>query len=140
MRTVAISGGFDPVHSGHINLIKSAAKYGKLIVILNSDEWLVRKKGYAFMRWAERARILMGLEHVWQVSSVDDSDGTVCEALERIKPDYFANGGDRKEENIPELELCKKLGITPLFGIGGEKTQSSSELVNALVNKKIYHV
>lgn len=132
MKTIAVSGGMDVIHSGHINLIKAAALYGKVTVILNSDDWLIRKKGYRVLPWQERAAIIRELKSVHLVTDVDDSDGTVCEALERIKPDYFANGGDRKKDNTPELDICKKLGIIPLFGIGGEKTQSSSELVNAI--------
>lgn len=134
-KTICVSGGFDPVHCGHVDLFEEAARHGDLIVILNSDDWLIGKKGYAFMTWAARAKIIKALMCVKEVVSVHDEDGTVCEALERIKPDYFANGGDRKKDNTPELDICKKLGIIPLFGIGGEKTQSSSELVNALVNK-----
>lgn len=131
-KLVAISGGFDPVHCGHIDLISAAAKYGNVIVILNSDDWLLRKKGYKFMSWGQRAKILTAMADVSSVSPVDDSDGTVCDALRRIKPDYFANGGDRTWQNTPELALCMELGIKPLFNIGGNKTQSSSELVDAV--------
>jgi len=130
--TICVSGGFDPLHSGHIDLIEGAAEYGDVIVILNSDDWLMWKKGYVFMTWTNRARILKALSCVKDVIYVHDNDGTVCEALRRIKPDYFANGGDRTSENTPELELCMELGIKPLFNIGGDKTQSSSELVNAV--------
>lgn len=135
MKTVAISGGFDPIHSGHIKLINEAATYGKVIVILNSDDWLMRKKGKPFMSWEERKEIVENIAMVWGIEIVDDRDGTVCEALERIKPDYFANGGDRTADNTPELVLCEKLGIIPLFNIGGEKTQSSSKLLNDYIQK-----
>ena len=143
MVKVAISGGFDPLTSGHIDLIEgcktAVAKYvGEthphllhvdVDVILNSDEWLVRKKGKPFMNWWQRARILSAMKDVFLVCRVDDLDGTVCEALRRRKPDYFANGGDRKEDNTPELDVCEELGIIPLFNVGGGKTQSSSELL-----------
>lgn len=129
--TVAISGGFDPIHGGHIDLIEDASIHGDVVVILNSDAWLKRKKGYAFMSWDHRARILNALECVHNVISVNDDDGTVCEALRHLRPDYFANGGDRTCENTPELKLCADVGIKPLFGIGGDKTSSSSDLVKA---------
>lgn len=131
MKTICISGGFDPIHVGHLRLIHDAATYGDVVVILNSDEWLKRKKGYAMMDWLSRAYILRSIKGVKDVVQVDDSDWTVCEALQRIKPDYFANGGDRTAENTPELKLCVDLGIKPIFNIGGEKIASSSEIVRA---------
>ncbi len=131
MTTVCISGGFDPIHIGHINLIESAAHFGDVVVILNSDAWLKRKKGYCFMPWNQRARVLAAIKGVIRVAAVDDKDGTVVEALRRIRPDYFANGGDRTDENTPELKACEDLGIKPIFGIGGDKLASSSELVKA---------
>ena len=127
--TVAVSGGFDPIHKGHVQMIQEAAKYGQVIVILNSDEWLIRKKGYNFMPFEERAYIAGSIKGVTLVTSVDDSDNTVCKALERLRPDYFANGGDRKLTNTPEMDLCKELGIGLLWNVGGGKIQSSSELV-----------
>lgn len=126
---VAVSGGMDCVHVGHIRMIKEASLYGEVIVILNSDEWLTRKKGKPFMRWEERAEILLNMRSVRAVMKVDDSDGTVCKALEELKPTYFANGGDRKQDNTPEVELCEKLGIKLLWNVGGDKIQSSSELI-----------
>lgn len=130
MPTVAISGGFDPVHVGHVRMIHDAALLGNVVVILNSDDWLKRKKGYVFMDWLSRAHILRAIRGVVDVVAVDDSDGTVVEALARIKPDYFANGGDRTSENTPELALCLDYGIKPVWNVGGEKLASSSELVS----------
>lgn len=127
--TIAVSGGFDPIHKGHIQMIREAAEYGQVIVILNSDDWLVRKKGYKFMSFEERAYIAGSIKGVTIVTSVDDTDGTVCKALERFKPDYFANGGDRYDTNTPEMEVCQRLGIELLWNIGGGKIQSSSDLV-----------
>jgi len=127
---VAVSGGFDPVHWGHVKMIAEASSYGPVLVILNSDAWLKRKKGYVFMPWNERAYILGNIKGVNIVTAVGDGDGTVCEALKRIKPTYFANGGDRKETNTPEMEVCNELGIEMLWNMGGEKLQSSSSLVN----------
>jgi D-beta-D-heptose 7-phosphate kinase/D-beta-D-heptose 1-phosphate adenosyltransferase len=129
MATVCVSGGFDPLHEGHIRLISDASLRGDVVVILNSDAWLRRKKGYAFQPWLSRAYILRAVRGVKDVVPVDDSDGTVVEALARIRPDYFANGGDREAGNTPELSLCLDLGIKPLWGVGGEKVASSSEIV-----------
>tara|TARA_R110000824_G_scaffold28264_16_gene95263 strand:- start:6648 stop:7088 length:441 start_codon:yes stop_codon:yes gene_type:complete len=128
--TIAVSGGFDPMHKGHVQMIREAAEYGSVIIILNSDDWLIRKKGYKFMSFEERAYIVGSIKGVTVVTNVDDSDGTVCSALERFKPDYFANGGDRYDSNTPEMKVCNKLGIKLLWNIGGGKIQSSSKLVD----------
>lgn len=119
----------DPLHSGHVAMILEAAIYGEVVVVLNSDDWLVRKKGYKFMSFKERAAICQGLKGVKFVSAVQDEDGTVCEAIKRLKPDFFANGGDRKEENTPEVTMCEELNVKMLWNMGGGKTQSSSALV-----------
>jgi D-beta-D-heptose 7-phosphate kinase/D-beta-D-heptose 1-phosphate adenosyltransferase len=129
-KTICVSGGFDPVHVGHLRMMQEAAAYGDVIVIVNSDKWLMRKKGYIFMPFKERCEILEGLDCVTVTSHVADFDNTVCEALQRLRPDYFANGGDRKTDNTPEMEVCSKLGIELLWNIGGGKIQSSSTLVN----------
>ena len=129
--TVLVSGGFDPAHIGHIRMILEAATYGNVIVVANSDAWLMRKKGYIFMPWGERAEILTAVRGVVRVEKVDDTDGTVCEAIRRLKPTYFANGGDRKIDNTPEMDVCKELGVKLLWNIGGGKIQSSSDLVEA---------
>jgi len=128
--TVCVSGGFDPVHIGHLRMIQEASKFGNVIVIVNSDDWLMRKKGYIFMPFEERCEILEGFTATSSTTYVDDSDNTVCEALRRIKPDYFANGGDRKTNNTPEMNVCEELGIEMLWGVGGGKIQSSSTLVS----------
>ena len=130
---IAVSGGFDPVHIGHIRMIREASRHGDVLVIINSDEWLMRKKGYVFMPWKERAEIMGNIKGVVMVTSVDDSDGTVCEALVRCKPYAFANGGDRKDKNTPEMDLCEHIGIEMLWNIGGgDKPQSSSWLVDKI--------
>ena len=127
--TVMVSGGFDPVHAGHIRMIRHASQYGDVIVIANSDDWLYRKKGFVFMEYEKRVEILNAIKGVILVDSVDDSDDTVCEAIRRLKPTYFANGGDRGRSNTPEQSVCDELGIKLLWGIGGEeKLDSSSEL------------
>ena len=127
--TICVSGGFDPVHIGHLRMMQEAAKYGNLIIIVNSDEWLMRKKGYIFMPFEERCEILRGFGCVYDTVAVDDTDNSVCEALARVRPDYFANGGDRKRTNTPEMEVCNELDIELLWSVGGGKIQSSSDLV-----------
>ena len=128
-KTVMVSGGFDPIHVGHVRMIQEAAKHGDVIVVANSDAWLERKKGYVFMPWEERAEIILSMRGVLDVLPVDDSDGTVCDALRRYNPGYFANGGDRKQNNTPEMDVCEELGIEMLWEVGGGKIQSSSDLV-----------
>lgn len=132
-RTVMVSGGMDPIHYGHVRMIQEAAKYGDVIVVLNSDKWLFKKKGFVFMDFDQRAEIALAIKGVTQVVGVDDKDGTVCEAIRRLKPDYFANGGDRGKNNTPEVSLCQENGIKLLWGVGGsDKVASSSELVESM--------
>ena len=107
-------------------MIEDAQQYGEVHIIVNSDAWLVRKKGFFFQPWADRRKILE--VYTPHIHAVDDSDGTVCEALKRIKPDYFGNGGDRTDKNTPELDVCVELGIEPVFGLGGDKFSSSSAI------------
>jgi D-beta-D-heptose 7-phosphate kinase/D-beta-D-heptose 1-phosphate adenosyltransferase len=111
-------------------MMQEAARYGDVVAIVNSDKWLMRKKGYIFMPFAERCEILEGFDSVSSTSYVEDEDNTVCEALKRLQPDYFANGGDRKNDNTPEMDVCAELGIELLWNVGGGKIQSSSTLVN----------
>ena len=138
---VAVSGGFDPLHVGHVRLFEEAKKLGdKLVVILNNDNWLLNKKGYTFMPEAERAEIIRALSSVDEViltgHGPNDEDTSVCRELAVLKPDIFANGGDRKEDNIPEYALCRDLGIDLRFNVGwGGKVQSSSELVKVAKDK-----
>lgn len=128
--TVMVSGGFDPIHAGHIRYIRAAAEHGDVIVIANSDEWLFRKKGFVFMDFNARAEILQSIKGVTMVDSVDDADGTVCEAIRRHKPTYFANGGDRGRSNTPEQSVCEELGVQMLWSTGGDdKVDSSSDIV-----------
>jgi D-beta-D-heptose 7-phosphate kinase/D-beta-D-heptose 1-phosphate adenosyltransferase len=129
-RPILLSGGFDPLHVGHVRMIQAAkALRCDVVIALNSDEWLCWKKGFCFMPWEERAEILRAL-HV-RVTHVDDRDGTVCEALERVNPSHFGNGGDRTSANPKEHAVCARLGIKEVFGLGGVKVQSSSRLVDS---------
>ena len=145
MKIVVVSGGFDPIHSGHIAYLKSAKSYGdKLIVALNSDAWLERKKGKFFMPFDERKVILKSIKHVDRVIGFeDDRKGSCINALEEIKlsnPNdeiFFANGGDRGKGNTPEMDTCRKLDVTMLWNIGGGKIQSSSWLINGEKNEGI---
>ena len=134
--TIMVSGGFDPIHIGHVRMILEAAKHGKVIVVANSDDWLRRKKGFVFMPFEERKEILESIRGVQKVVSVDDTDGAVCEALRTHRPDYFANGGDRTNENTPEQDVCNELQIEMVWGIGGEKVQSSSDLTKKVNTSK----
>ncbi len=137
---VIVSGGFDPLTSGHIDYLKDAGTLGLVYVLLNSDEWLIRKKGKYFMSFGERAVILESIRVVEDVYDVDDSDNTVSRglvAMTKLFPHdkiIFANGGDRIIKNTPEIKLCKKLGIETAFNVGGGKTQSSSKLLKQWSN------
>lgn len=130
---VVVSGGFDPVHSGHIKLINSAKKLGDMLIVgINSDEWLARKKGRAFMPWQERLAVLNNLASVDEVYTFDDEDGTACHLLHQVRAHYptdkiiFANGGDRTRENIPEMSVT---GVEFVFGVGGEDKANSSSWI-----------
>ena len=134
---VAVSGGFDPIHIGHIRYFKEARKLGdKLVVILNTDEFLIKKKGYVFMPFEERKEILESIRWVDEVIPSIDKDQTVCRTLAELKPDIFAKGGDRTLENIPERTVCERLGIKMVFGVGGGKFQSSSWLLNKFLENR----
>ena len=132
---VAVSGGFDPVHAGHLQLLKEAKKLGdKLVVILNNDNWLKKKKGFVFMSQQERRKIISALKWVDKVvitgHGSNPKDMSVNKELERIKPDIFANGGDRVKKNVPEVEICKKINCRMVFNVGRDgKMQSSSWLL-----------
>jgi len=136
---VAVSGGFDPLHYGHVRMFKEAKALGdELVVILNNDNWLKDKKGTSFMPQEERKEILEAIRYVDRVVLTDHAPGeyftdrSVCRSLEKLHPDVFANGGDRHPEGdpVPEVELCDKLGIKMVYNVGlGGKVQSSSWLI-----------
>jgi cytidyltransferase-like protein len=128
MKVVAISGYFDPIHVGHLEYINMAKKLGdKLVVIVNNNYQCELKKGKFFMDEKDRLTIISNLKNVDEVFLSIDEDKTVCASLEKIKPDIFANGGDRKNYEIPESVICKKYDIKIIDGLG-DKIRSSSDL------------
>ena len=135
-KVVATGGGFDPLHIGHIRLFNAAKRLGDtLVVILNSDDFLIRKKGYVFMTYHERWEVIVNLKSVDFVIECIDKDQTVAKTLEMLKPDIFAKGGDKNIDNIPESEreVCKRLGIKIVSLVGGRKVQSSSQLIENII-------
>ncbi len=132
--TVAISGAFDPIHIGQLRYIREAAKLGdKLVVILNSDDFLLRKKGFIFRPYAERKEIMESIKGVDEVIASIDDDQTVSKTLEMLKPDIFAKGGQRTgPANIPEAETCKKIGCKLVVHVGGDQVHSNGELAKAV--------
>ncbi len=132
-KVVAVSGGFDPIHLGHLRMFKEAKKLGgKLVVIINSDGWLRRKKGTYFMTANERAEIIKEFDCVDDVHIHNSVKPHVSEALRKVKPDVFANGGDRKNAlDVPETAVCEELGIEMVFGVGGRKVRSSSNMLES---------
>ena len=133
MKIVLVTGGFDPIHSGHIAYFKAARALGdRLIVGLNSDEWLARKKGRPFMPWNERLCVINNLVMVDEVYTFDDEDGSALHFIQQVRAHYpeaelvFANGGDRTADNIPEM-VCKDVEF--VFGVGGENKQNSSSWI-----------
>ena len=134
MNIIIVSGGFDPIHSGHIAYLKAAKEEGdRLIVALNSDEWLIKKKSKFFMPFAERKTILENITFVDEVIDFEDDEiGSAIKALQKVKKSYpkdrifFANGGDRNSNNIPEMS---EEGVEFLFGVGSDVKSNSSSLI-----------
>lgn len=133
-----VSGGFDPLHEGHIEMIKSATENSDgVILLLNSDDWLCRKKGKNFMSFKTRQAICGYLKNVIDVIAFDDSDNSASDGIRKAREKYpndvlvFANGGDRTKENIPEGVVCDELGVLLAFGVGGENKANSSSWILA---------
>lgn len=138
---VIVSGGFDPIHLGHLNLINEASKIGNVIVIVNSDEFLMQKKGFYLIPSNERVAIIKNLKNVDSVFLSIDKDESVSESIKTLAADksynikFFANGGDRKTiSDIPEYEICKENDIELIFDVGGGKSQSSSNLFKQAID------
>ncbi len=132
---VLVSGGFDPIHSGHIKLIEEASKHGNIVVLLNSDKWLQNKKGKAFLPFEERKIIMKALKNVIDVMSCGEVDTTCIDGIEKVIKKYpnhkikFANGGDRNDKSTPESIFCENNEIELLWGIGGENKSNSSSWI-----------
>ena len=133
-----VSGGFDPIHEGHIAMIKEAASVSDgVIVLVNSDEWLCRKKGRNFQNIKTRRTILENIKGVVDVLEFDDKDNSAADGIRRARKKYpsehlvFANGGDRGKDNIPEGAVCEECLVDMAFGVGGnDKVNSSSWILN----------
>jgi len=133
---VIVSGGFDPIHKGHIRLFKAAKSMGyKVIVGLNSDKWLVKKKGQVNMSYAERAEILRAIKYVDEVMNFDDTDGTAMDLIFRVKNLYpechlaFGNGGNTTPQNVPEKTFCEAYQIDMLWNLGGGIFKNAHQIV-----------
>ncbi len=139
---VVVSGGFDPIHVGHVRLFRKAKRLGdELVVILNNDNWLKKKKGFIFMPQHERCEVIKAINGVDRVVITkhpkNPSDMSVCGELLEIKPHVFANGGDRNKSNIPEVDVCRSIGCAMVFNIGqGGKVQSSSWLLKKFLDER----
>ena len=128
MKVIAVSGYFDPIHVGHLEYLKMAKNLGdKLIVIINSDYQAGLKKGKSFMSEDDRLEIIKSLRCVDEVFLSIDKDKSVCKSLEYLKPDIFANGGNRSLNEIPETAVMKKYNIEMIDGLG-MKIRSSSQI------------
>lgn len=140
MNIVVTSGGFDPIHPGHILYLQNAASHGdKHICIVNSDKFLDKKKGYHVQGWIARMTILLNIKGVDYVIPAVDEDNTVCQTLRWIRAEYpndvilFCKGGDRKKDEIPEKDVCDELGIIIWDGMGGyNKVDSSQDIIGRL--------
>ncbi|MBM3261065.1 adenylyltransferase/cytidyltransferase family protein [Candidatus Kaiserbacteria bacterium] len=146
VKWIATSGGFDPLHIGHVRMLREARALGdKLVVILNNDNWLRNKKGFVFMPEKERMELLESFPFVDRVvlsdHKPDDPDRSVVRALKKLKPAVFANGGDRFGDNIPEAKACAALHIKTVFNVGaGGKVQSSSWMVRDAIRASVRSV
>ncbi len=134
---VAVSGYFNPLHVGHLEMIEKAKKLGNYLVVIVNNDYQVSLKGRVpFMNEKDRLKIVEALKCVDEVFLSIDKDLSVCQSLKKVKPDIFGQGGDRNEGNIPEAEICKELGIKMVDGLG-QKIRSSSDLIKD-ANQKIH--
>ena len=135
---VAVSGYFNPLHVGHLEMIEKSKKLGDyLVVIVNNDKQVKLKGSFPFMTQADRIKIVKALRDVDEVFLSIDNDKTVCKSLTKVKPDIFANGGDRKSLNdVPEFDICQKLNIKMVDGLGKKIRASSVLIANANKHKE----
>ena len=145
-KTILVSGAFNPLHFGHLLLLREASKYGKVIVALNSDDWVRKNKGYLLFDFEARKSLLEECEYVSKVISFDDSDGDAVYALFEVRPTYFGNGGSATSLSLPkeELQVCEYLGIEPVFDLGdtiknidNNKLQSAQKSIINHANKEL---
>ena len=132
-KVIAVSGYFIILHIGHIELFEQAKKFGELIVIVNNDKQQLLKYGKVIVPLEERLKVIGAIKNIDKVVPSIDKDRTVCNTLRKIKPDMFGNGGDRDYRNIPENEICERLNIELIFGLGLKK-QSSAYLIKSISN------
>ena len=133
-KTILVSGAFNPLHFGHLLLFKAASNYGKVIVALNSDAWVLRNKGHLLFDFETRKSLLEECTYVSKVISMDDDDNDACSALLEVRPTYFGNGGSATSTSLPKMELqvCGYLGIEPVFDLGNfSKLIDQDRLMNA---------
>ena len=136
MKKVAVSGYFNPLHIGHIRLLKEAKELGDyLVVILNNDQQVKLKGSVPFMKIADRKEIVESIKYVDEVFISIDKDKSISQSLAQVKPDIFANGGDRHQEEIPEAKVCQTYNIKMVDNIGGQKIRSSSNLIKEASQK-----
>ena len=137
-KLIILSGGFDPVHKGHVRMFEAASKVGYVVVGVNSDKWLIRKKEKFFMPFSERKEILESIKFIDEVIDFNDDDDTACNLIKDINRRYsekmeiyFGNGGDRTNSTTPEITYCENNDIGLLWDLGGGKIQSSSDLLKS---------
>ena len=137
-KIIILSGGFDPVHIGHVRMFKAAKEEDAIVIVgANSDAWLTRKKGKPFMEESERIEILEGFKYIDYVYTFNDDDDSACGLIKKVidlhsnnnMEIFFGNGGDRTNTTTPEVEFCNQNNIEMLWGVGGGKIQSSSDLI-----------
>ena len=140
-KTILISGAFNPLHFGHLLLLKDASNYGKVIVALNSDEWVMKNKGHLLFDFETRKSILEQCEYVSKVISFDDSEGDAVYALFEVRPTYFGNGGSATSLSLPkeELQVCGYLGIKPVFDLGDTSKDIDNNMLVAAQKSIINH-
>ena len=135
--TVAVSGYFNPLHVGHLEMMEKAKELGgRLVVIVNNDHQVKLKGSVPFLNETDRVKIISAIRWVDEVFLSIDQDKTVCESLIKVKPDIFAQGGDRHQGNIPEADICRRLGIEMVDGLGGKIRSSSTLIAEAAALKK----